>query len=72
MNVRRAKPQVESAAPVRVTSPSRARWIRVRMGVLSGFLALGLGLVVSAGYSLMVEDGAAWRELVWRFSPKGG
>ena len=33
------------------------------MGVLSGLLAIGLGLVVSAGYSLMVEDGAAWREL---------
>src|SRR5262245_51343174 len=41
----------------------RARWIRMRMGVLCGLLALGLGLIVSAGFSLMVEDGAAWREL---------
>ena len=41
----------------------RGRWIRVRMGMLCGLLALGLGLVVSAGWDLMVEDGAAWREL---------
>jgi hypothetical protein len=33
------------------------------MGILSGLLALGLGLVVSAGYTLMVEDGAGWREM---------
>ena len=63
MNMRKAKPEPARAAPPRVTSPARARWIRVRMGILSGLLALGLGLVVSAGYSLMVEDGAAWREL---------
>lgn len=41
----------------------RWRWIRLRMGMLSGLLALGLGLVVSAGYTIMVEDGAGWREL---------
>lgn len=40
-----------------------ARWIRLRMGILCGLLALGLGLVVSAGYTLMIEDGPAWREL---------
>jgi cell division protein FtsI (penicillin-binding protein 3) len=51
---------VENRAP---NTPARDRWIRIRMGILSGFLALGLGLVVSAGYSLMVEDGPAWREL---------
>lgn len=39
------------------------RWIRLRMGVLCGFLGLGLGFIVSAGYDLMVQDGAAWREL---------
>src|SRR5688572_32220598 len=33
------------------------------MGLLCGMLALGLGLVVSAGWELMIEDGAAWREL---------
>ncbi len=65
MNIRRPKPAPPSAAtdaPL-PTSPARARWIRIRIGILSGFLALGLGLIVSAGYSLMVEDGAAWREL---------
>lgn len=65
MNVRKAKPAPVATAAAQPTqsSPARRRWIRVRMGVLSGLLALGLGLVVSAGYSLMVEDGAAWREL---------
>jgi len=33
------------------------------MGILCGLLALGLGLVVSSGFSLMVQDGPAWREL---------
>lgn len=67
MNVRRPKPQVKAPAETvenrAPNTPARARWIRIRMGILSGFLALGLGLVVSAGYSLMVEDGPAWREL---------
>jgi cell division protein FtsI (penicillin-binding protein 3) len=66
VNVRRPKPAPNRPAQ-NVLSPAqssaRARWIRIRMGILSGFLALGLGLVVSAGYSLMVEDGPAWREL---------
>lgn len=44
-------------------SSSRNRWIRVRMGMLCGLLALGLGLVVSSGWDLMIGDGAAWREL---------
>ncbi|HEY6078936.1 MAG TPA: penicillin-binding protein [Polyangiaceae bacterium] len=66
MNVRRPKPGPVSGAAKQapaVNSVARARWIRVRIGILSGLLALGLGLVVSAGYSLMVDDGAAWREL---------
>src|SRR4051812_1936091 len=33
------------------------------MGMLCGLLALGLGLVVSSGFDLMIGDGAAWREL---------
>ncbi|MCE7893130.1 MAG: peptidoglycan glycosyltransferase, partial [Sorangiineae bacterium PRO1] len=44
-------------------SSSRNRWIRVRMGMLCGLLALGLGLVVSSGWDLMIGDGPAWREL---------
>ena len=42
---------------------ARRRWIRLRMGLLSGVLALGMGLVVSSGYTIMVEDGRAWRDL---------
>lgn len=33
------------------------KWIRMRMGMLCGILGLGLGLVVSAGWDLMVKDG---------------
>jgi cell division protein FtsI (penicillin-binding protein 3) len=44
-------------------SPKRARWIRLRMGILCGVLALGLGLVVASGYTLTIQDGPAWREL---------
>jgi cell division protein FtsI (penicillin-binding protein 3) len=36
------------------------------MGILCGLLALGLGLVVSAGFELMVVHGAEWRELAER------
>ncbi len=41
----------------------QGKWIRTRMGVLCGILGLGLGLVVSAGFDLMVVDGPHWREL---------
>lgn len=41
----------------------RGRWIRLRMGILCGFLALGLGVVVTSGYDLMIGEGAEWREL---------
>ncbi|HEX2669647.1 MAG TPA: hypothetical protein VHM25_02185, partial [Polyangiaceae bacterium] len=61
MNVRTNK----TPAPL-VTPPNedkRRRWVRLRMGMLCGALALGLGLVVSSGYDLMIGDGAAWREL---------
>lgn len=43
--------------------PRRARWIRVRMGVLCGLLATGLGSVVSGAYRIEVQDGDAWRDL---------
>jgi cell division protein FtsI (penicillin-binding protein 3) len=56
---------VVNAAPE--TPPDRHaerwRWIRLRMGMLCGLLALGLGLVVSAGYTIMIDDGAGWRDL---------
>lgn len=41
----------------------RGKWIRMRMGILCGFLAVGLGLLVASAHRLMVADGAAWREL---------
>ncbi len=47
-------------------SGPRGRWIRLRMGVLCGFLALGLGLVLSAGWDLMIVNGGQWRELAER------
>lgn len=39
------------------------RWVRLRMGVICGVLALATGLVVSAAHSVMVRDGDEWREL---------
>jgi cell division protein FtsI (penicillin-binding protein 3) len=50
-------------APPELDREKRVRWIRVRMGILCGLLATGLGLVVSAGYTIMMDDGPLWREL---------
>ena len=36
------------------------------MGILCGLMALGLGLIVSAGWDLMMRDGPHWRELAER------
>jgi cell division protein FtsI (penicillin-binding protein 3) len=47
---------------VRNLDPRRARWIRLRMGILCGAMAVGLGGFVSSAYRVQVEDGAAWRE----------
>jgi len=58
----RAKKPAPLPNPV-VDDEKRRRYVRLRMGMLCGLLALGLGLVVSAGWDLMVGDGAAWREL---------
>lgn len=38
-------------------------WIRLRMAVLCGILAGGLGVVVSSGFHLTMVDGAEWRDL---------
>jgi cell division protein FtsI (penicillin-binding protein 3) len=43
--------------------PRRARWIKVRMGLLCGLMALGLGLIVSTAYNIQVQDGPKWREM---------
>ncbi len=42
--------------------PARAKWIRVRMGLLCGTMAIGLGGFVSSAYRVQVEDSAAWKE----------
>jgi len=46
----------------RIKSDS-GRFIRLRMGILCGLLALGMGLVVSAGYELQIVDGSDWRDI---------
>ncbi len=43
--------------------PRRARWIKVRMGLLCGLMGMGLGLIVSSAYSVQLEDGPEWREM---------
>jgi cell division protein FtsI (penicillin-binding protein 3) len=47
---------------VRNLSPTRAKWMRVRIGLLSAVMALGLGGVVSSAFRVQVEDGAKWKE----------
>jgi len=51
---------------VRNVDPRRARWIRFRMFVLSGFLVLGLGSVVSSAWNIQVKHGAEWRMIAER------
>lgn len=43
--------------------PERARWIRIRMGILCGLLGLGLGAVVSGAYNIQVRGGEDWLSL---------
>lgn len=42
--------------------PARAKWIRVRMGILSAMMAVGLGGLVATAYRVQVEDHAQWKE----------
>jgi cell division protein FtsI (penicillin-binding protein 3) len=51
---------------VRNLDPRRARWIRLRMGILCGAMAVGLGGFVSSAYRVQVEDGATWKETAER------
>ena len=48
---------------MRNLDPRRARWIRMRMGILCGVMAIGLGGIVSSAYRVQVEDGPEWREM---------
>ena len=51
---------------MRNLDPQRARWIRIRMGILCGMLSLGLGAIVSSAWSVQIEDGAEWRAMAER------
>jgi cell division protein FtsI (penicillin-binding protein 3) len=60
-------------------STREGRWIRLRMMLIGGALAFGAGLVVAAGYGVMIKDGREWREMAenqrqrrLRLSPKRG
>ncbi len=46
--------------------PRRAGWIRTRMGILCGVMALALGGVVSSAWRVQVEDGPEWRDMAER------
>jgi cell division protein FtsI (penicillin-binding protein 3) len=40
---------------------NRAKWIRVRMGVLASIMAVSLGLLVSAAFRIQVDESATWK-----------
>jgi cell division protein FtsI (penicillin-binding protein 3) len=48
---------------VKNLDPVRAKWIRMRMGVLCGVMGLALGGIVSSAWRVQIEDGAEWREI---------
>ena len=54
-------PPVSARCAVRNLDPKRARWIRLRMGILCGLMGLGLGGFVSSAYRVQVEDGPTWQ-----------
>jgi cell division protein FtsI (penicillin-binding protein 3) len=41
---------------------NRAKWMRVRIGALSAFLASGIGLLVNGAARVQIEDAAAWKQ----------
>jgi cell division protein FtsI (penicillin-binding protein 3) len=47
---------------MRNLDPTRAKWIRIRMGVLCGVMGVALGGVVASAWRVQVDDGDAWRE----------
>lgn len=51
---------------MRNLDPKRARWIRIRMGLLCGLMGIGLGGIVSGAYRVQVDDGDQWFELAER------
>src|SRR3982750_3993664 len=47
---------------MRNLDPARAKWIRFRMGLLCGAMAIGLGGFGASAFRVQVEDGATWKE----------
>lgn len=47
---------------MRNLDPARAKWIRFRMGLLCGMMAVGLGAFVSGAFRVQVEDGQTWKD----------
>lgn len=47
---------------MRNLDPARSKWIRFRMGLLCGIMAVGLGGFVSSAFRVQVEDARAWKE----------
>ncbi len=47
---------------MRNLDPARAKWIRFRMALLCGTMAVGLGGFVSSAFRVQVEDGPTWKE----------
>lgn len=46
--------------------PARAKWIKIRMGLLCGMMGLGLGFVVSGADRIQNRDGAEWLSMAER------
>ncbi|MFO0617815.1 MAG: penicillin-binding protein [Polyangiaceae bacterium] len=46
--------------------PERAKWIKIRMGIVCGIMGLGLGFVVSGADRIQNQDGAKWLEMAER------
>ncbi len=41
-------------------TPERARWIKIRMGIVCGMMGLGLGFVMSGADRIQNQDGPKW------------
>jgi cell division protein FtsI (penicillin-binding protein 3) len=59
----RQSSEVASAPLGNRLATHEGRWIRMRMGMLCGLLALGLGVVISSAYTLTLGDGEYWRDM---------
>ena len=51
---------------MRNLDPARARWIKIRMGVVCGIMGLALGFVVSGADRIQNQDGPKWLDAAER------